>query len=341
MPAARLFLRAALLLTLAGALFSGAAAGAGRILPDSGTIYFSQVGGSYSLYMLDPQRLVRYNLSARHSIPADLIASPDGRKLAFVHRDSALDLFEVRVFDFATLQTTAVYSTPSSVIDAVYSWSPSGRYLSFRSGSTLLKYDFLTGETSPVIGNNRDDYFNDSFPVWSADEKQIAFVSSLREAQTWQGYLVNADGSDLHRVTRVDVCQFYAPRWSPSGSTLALNANCENVPTVFVLNAETGKLRALSDLDVPTWEPLWSFDGSRLLFIAGTQERRIYTTTPDGSDLRYVANGDFAHWSPDGQSILFSSSAGDLYTIGADGGNLQRLTYSEGKPYLLAMGWSR
>jgi Tol biopolymer transport system component len=340
MPAARLFLRIALLLTPVCAALVLMVDGLASLLPSNGMIYFSHVGRGDSTHLFDPLHRVRYDLSSGYNIPGDYVLSPDGEQLAYAYHDTATDQFEVRVFDVASTQMTRLFRTPNHVIDAVYSWSPSARYLSFRSGGRLLKYDFQTDAVSPVIGESRDDYFNDSFPVWSPDETQIAFVSSLRETNTWQGYLVNADGSDLRRVTRVDVCQFYAPSWSPDGSVLALNAQCENVPNIFLLDVATGRLRAFSDLDVPMWNAQWSPDGSRLVFMAGIQERRIYTSRADGSAQQFVVMGDFAHWSPDGERILFSSSEGDLYTIGADGSNPQRLTFGEGKPFLLARGWS-
>jgi Tol biopolymer transport system component len=337
----RLFLRGAVLLPIAVAITIGIVLGAGRMLPSGGVIYFSQVRQGYNAHIFDPLRSVHYALSDRQSVHSGMLPSPDGQQIAFVYNDNERRVSQIRLFDFGTTHITTIYTAPGSVINTLYSWSPSGRYLSFTHGSGLLKYDFQTGETTPLIGDNRAGFFKDSYPTWSPDEMQIAFVSSLREANTWQGYLVNADGSDLRRVTRVDVCQFYAPRWSPTENLLALNANCENVPTIFLLNADTGSLRALSDLDVPTWEPVWSPDGSRLVFISGIQNRSIYTIAADGSDQQYLANGDFASWSPDGRLILFSSATGDLYTISADGGNLRRLTFGDGNPFLLAAGWSR
>lgn len=343
MPAARPFLRIALLLTLVCAVLVFAVDGLASLMPSSGVIYFSRVSADDNLYMLDPLHRVRYKLSAGTNLYTNRSTSPDGQQLAFKLYDLTDNLLEIRVFDFAALQSQPIYSTPMRFPDMneadVYSWSPTGRYVSFAIDGRLLQYDFGTGEVRPMLRESREDYFNDSFPVWSSDETQIAFVSSLRETSTWQGYLANADGSNLQRVTRVDVCQFYAPRWSPVANLLAFSANCENTPTIFILNTDTGQLRALSDLDVPIWEPHWSPDGSRLLYIAGTQNRAVYTIAVDGTGIAYVAEGNFAFWSPDGERIVFSSSEGDLYTIGADGNDLQRLTFGEEK--LIASGWSR
>src|SRR5215216_2707807 len=151
MPAARLLLCLTLLLAAACTVVIGIVLSACKMLPSSGIIYFSEVDGN-NLHILDPQHLVHYNLTTRQNVYANNALSPDGGRLAFGHRS------ELRSFDLHTAQTTTLYTTPNSSIDAIYSWSPSGRYVGFRISRTIFKYDFLTGEVSPIIVENRDDY---------------------------------------------------------------------------------------------------------------------------------------------------------------------------------------
>jgi Tol biopolymer transport system component len=84
-------------------------------------------------------------------------------------------------------------------------------------------------------------------------------------------------------------------------------------------------------------QPRWSPDGTRIVYTswraAGAE---IWTMNADGSGQRRVVEMErpahMADWSPDGTRIAFSTERGDgnfdVYSVDADGGNLQRLTTS-------------
>jgi Tol biopolymer transport system component len=115
----------------------------------------------------------------------------------------------------------------------------------------------------------------------------------------------------------------------------------ENVGT-FVINADgTGE----QQLDLPASGDgaVWSPDGTQILLPSTTRpdERpRPAIVNPDGSAFRVLeVEGDFdircGAWLPDGQRLLCSvasaadRSANGLYTLAADGTDLQRLTSDE------------
>ena len=173
---------------------------------------------------------------------------------------------------------------------------------------------------------------------------RIAFVSASRQTDYWQAYLVNADGSDLRRVTRADVCAFFRPRWSPINENLIVfDAACDNIPTVFLLNVATQRFAPLSDFTTPTSSPLWSPDGSKILLVVGAspQTRSVYIFDVARSQARHLATGSVALWSRDGSQILFSAPNGDLYTIDHDGSDLRQLTFHNGSSFVYPLVWSR
>lgn len=344
MPIAHFFARTALSLTLACALVTGTAQVLGKIAPDNaGIIYFVTQSEQY---ILDPTRLIRYNLTLQQGINSTLFPSPDGQQIAY--RQGIVDHSEIKIFDFGTGETSIIYSHPlvgtfpfGSL--QIFSWSPSGRYLSFRSNERLLKYDFLTGGMLPMINEARGNFLNDANPSWSPDETRIAFVSASRQTNYWQVYLVNDDGSDLRSISRADVCAFFRPHWSPvSNNLIVFDAACDNIPTVFLLDVAAQRFTPLSDLTVPTSSPLWSPDGSKILFVEGAepQTRRVYLFDLARSQAQYLVDGNTALWSPDGSKILFSGSDGDLYTIQPDSSELQRLTFHSGNQIIYPQAWS-
>jgi TolB protein len=58
----------------------------------------------------------------------------------------------------------------------------------------------------------------DSWPVWSPDGKQIAFVSN--RDRNFEIYLMNADGTNLKNLTNHSG-QDTSPAWSPDGKKIA------------------------------------------------------------------------------------------------------------------------
>ncbi|MBI1258650.1 MAG: hypothetical protein GC204_14375 [Chloroflexi bacterium] len=327
------------------AILSGAVLAFGKSASSSSGIIYAmatdQTNGSAaeSAILFDPQQHIRYNLTRRYGVIGVPVPSADGQKFAYLYHDQ--NFAEIRVLDYASGRNVSLYQaveTSNSTRLGALTWSPSGRFLAFSNGRQILKYDFATKVLSVVTPDGEYD----SYPSWSADESQLAFASPTRETGHWQIYTVNADGSNLHRITRSDVCLFYIPHWSPRSNLIAIDGRCENTLTLFVYNVDGAQLSVLTHLSIPTWGAVWSPDGSRLLFTSGAswQEQTINVMNVDGSGEHSLAIGINAYWSPDGKTILLNGLTSDLYVINVDGADAQRLAYNGGTSGISASAWS-
>jgi Tol biopolymer transport system component len=91
--------------------------------------------------------------------------------------------------------------------------------------------------------------------------------------------------------------------------------------------------QALITSDKNDVTPVWSSDGSQLLFASDRSgSYDIYLRTADGQEINLTQHpADDVHpaWSPDGQQIIFSSERGggyfQIYTMNPDGGNVQQV----------------
>jgi Tol biopolymer transport system component len=146
---------------------------------------------------------------------------------------------------------------------------------------------------------------------WSSDGKWITFQSTRDGRTCDQQYVMRADGSDVHRISaggKTTCGYFYdGDRRVFFASTHAADTTCPPRP-----DASAGYV----------W-PLDPFD--------------IYTSTPDGRDLRRLTNyGTYTAegvLSPDGKTIVFTSLKDgdlDIYTMNVDGTNVKRLTSTLG-----------
>jgi hypothetical protein len=220
-------------------------------------------------------------------------------------------------------------STPERPIRAFQpGWAPDGNRITFANtvgttvggGIWIINADGTGGARVPSTQQN------DSWPTFSPDGRQIAFV---RQAGRFASiFVINTDGSGLRQVTtNVSVED---PEWSPDGSKFAFSNGFD----VYVVNADgTGLTNIATSEFGNARHPSWSPDGSRIAY-ATLNEVRVLPAGGGApgtlvSGLREVWE---VSWSPDGQQIAFVNDPGDniqvqeeLYVANADGSNPHKL----------------
>lgn len=151
------------------------------------------------------------------------------------------------------------------------------------------------GSAAPVQITHGD--YEDQYPAWSPDGKQLAFASARQD--DWDIelfrdiYLVDADGGEPARLTGCD-SWYEAPVWSPDGSLIACRFGVGGFDfprhgQIAVLDAASGERRVLtSALDrncapyPEVREPVW--DGDTLLFVLEDRGGNdLYRVRSDGA----------------------------------------------------------
>jgi TolB protein len=170
-------------------------------------------------------------------------------------------------------------------------------------------------------------------PAWSPDGRKIAYVSR-RDQNSWDLYVVDADGSGPRKLTSVASA---STAWSPDGRKIAFQG--ARLPRrepqevgpgrpsgLFHINADGSGRQMLAR---PGAHPTWSPDGRKIAFLGGGE---IYVVNADGSGRRRLTQrGGPPTWSPDGRKIAFLSPTCDhgcyhVYVVNADGSGERRLT---------------
>ena len=137
--------------------------------------------------------------------------------------------------------------------------------------------------------------------AWSPDGRQIAYVEIHMPELGSPLYVVNADGTGKHRLTRPLMVDLGGPSWSPDGRTLAFTGLGAEIYTV---HADGTRLRKLTRS--PGWNffPDWSPDGRRILFASGRDGGTdLFVMNADGSGQRNLTHTpnvseSIASWAP-------------------------------------------
>jgi Tol biopolymer transport system component len=173
--------------------------------------------------------------------------------------------------------------------------------------------------------------------TWSPNSKKLAFPSDRTGVALI--YTVNADGTDLRRLT--DSGNDGTPAWSPDGRTIAFVSEASNfTPDIYLMKADGSDQRQLTrsnDYPGPT-DPAWSPDGRNIAFI--DENHALEVMRSDGSQRELVnsppatsplpSEDSSPAWSPDGGTIVFAQTKANrslqIYIVNADGSGKHQLT---------------
>jgi Tol biopolymer transport system component/DNA-binding winged helix-turn-helix (wHTH) protein len=182
----------------------------------------------------------------------------------------------------------------------------------------------------------------DRYPAWSPDGQLLAF-SRVVEGKC-ELSAVPAIGGPVRKLADCSSRDGVKPSWSPDGASIALAARAPDGQwRIEIFDVAGGSRRPVTSpppgIDGDS-EPAFSPDGRSIAFVR---------TMTDGVDDLYVvpARGGEARrltfeyraltgvdWSPDGKSLVFSSSRAGLFS-------LWRLPLSGGEPLLVGGGGSK
>ena len=179
-------------------------------------------------------------------------------------------------------------------------------------------------------------------------QAQITFVSH-RDGNP-EIYVMDADGRNQRRLTN-NRHNDWNPSWSSDGKHIVFFSNkaghvIDGIPTseIYVMDANRGIQRNLTNDPNDDRDPAWSPDGKRIVFASDRDKKfsdDIYVMDADGGNPQNLTNDfnddRFPSWSPDGKRIVFvshrvghfigdSGITSEIYVMDADGGNQQRLT---------------
>jgi len=200
---------------------------------------------------------------------------------------------------------------------STFRWSPDGTHLVVVSRTGPSDSRAENRERSDVRHYKNIRYnFNDT--GWFDDRRMHLWV-------------VNVKSSEEKQITEGNDWNDSDPQWSPDGTRIAFVSNRsgkeyeENRNTdVWVISANGGSLRKISDHDEADSNPCWSPDGKTIAFTGEIHDRdhpKIWLAPATGDAVSVLAaNGldlvpSGLEWSHDGKSLYFEAGVKGEYQL--------------------------
>lgn len=154
-------------------------------------------------------------------------------------------------------------------------------------------------------------------PDWSADGKQLAYVSF--EKKTAEIYVQDVATGTRHKVASFPGING-APAWSPDGRRLALTLSRDGNPEIYVMDLGNQALTRLTSNAAIDTEPVWAPDGKTIVFTSdrGGSPQLYRVSARGGSAQRLTFEGKYnagADFSPDGRKLAMVHGENGAYRI--------------------------
>ncbi len=222
-------------------------------------------------------------------------------------------------------------------------WSPDHSKIAFVANNTIF---IMNADGS---GKKQLGVASDRFPSFTADGTRVVFIhATLKDSDV---FTVNVDGTDRQLLLRMGGAAVEAPRISPDGTKLAIQATRRTDSDIIVVDLATGRRTVVADSATRETVPAWSPDSKRLAYLTGIRNKGlcIAVVNADGTGRKAFTNDvgfcSTVSWSPDGKELAFDSDTEGttgIYRAPVDvPGTPVRLTTPPAKSLDDRLSWTR
>ena len=218
--------------------------------------------------------------------------------------------------------------------------NPAGR-------SHLFTLDLASGAIAQLTAGGNH---HDANARWSPDGKRIAFIST-RAGSNWDLYVMNADGSNVQRITDHPAAD-HDPRWMPDMQSLIFSSERDSRSDLYRVWLKDRRVDRLTHHFVGrAIMPNVSPDGRSVAFAAQTLQRlqfwdyQVHVLDLATGKTRALDNSGGAcwpNWSPDGKliaNVLMAKEPSTLQIRNPDGSGARELA-ADPKRWAYYPDWS-
>ncbi len=193
---------------------------------------------------------------------------------------------------------------------------------------TLAPTRIVQGDSLIQLSNDPADEY---VPSYSPDGRYIVYMSN-RDGP-WQIHMMNADGSDVRRLT-TNEADNYHPRFSPDGQQIAFASKMDGDWDVYLMDLEGQIIRQVTDRPGNQYYPFFSPDGLTLSMMDNAAGRwQVVLADASGTIIESLSSGSaedtYATFAPDGRHLVLQSNRDgnwEIYRLDLASKAVRRLT---------------
>jgi TolB protein len=100
---------------------------------------------------------------------------------------------------------------------------------------------------------------------------------------------MDAEGSNVSRVSFGGSTYLDSPAWSPAGDKIVFVARVESLFDLYLLNRRTNQIAKLTESNARNESPSWSPDGRHIVFTSNMKDGlQVFSIDADGQNLRQL-----------------------------------------------------
>jgi len=206
---------------------------------------------------------------------------------------------------------------------------------SVSSDIVRVRVDAPDREAEPVAPSTQHDFS----AQYSPGGHLITFISTRSGSpQVW---VCEADGGSPRQVTKFDNARIWSPCWSYDERQVAFSAAREDVAGIYVADAETRRVRCVSESDQHQVVLAWSRDG-RWLYCKTDRDGHwwVRRVALDGQEAADIMEKDVFRLaeSLDGTRLVFSrADISSIWSVAADGSD--EVCLADAPEMVIPRGW--
>lgn len=211
-----------------------------------------------------------------------------------------------------------------------FAFSPDSKRVVFANGKGATDDLYLMNADGSEMRQLTQTAAQEDAPIFSPDGLRIAYLSRPANADKYQLFMMNSDGSGARSLTG-DQTDVRTPAFAPDGKYIIYTANPKAMTIthepgdqIFITTVEGGNTRQLTKNNYQNGDPVFSPDGSLVVFKRALTHRGrsmggytwddwdVYVMNSDGTNERRLTSKEFNYTSsprftPDGKRLVFSA----------------------------------